>query len=312
MFMLWKKIEEYNSEWHEKCLKKFFGSKVVTVPKLDFNEEEINKLFSLKSSNNSIVTGVQKKISLHLSLNNGNTRFTIIDYPAGYILKPQSSEFKSLPENEWLTMHLAGFVLLEMTVPFSLIRLEDNTLAFITKRIDRDDERKIPMEDFCQLGGVQTIDKYRSSYENVGKIVKKYSDFIGKDLYMTFNRIFFSFIVGNSDMHLKNFSIYKIKNRYQLTPAYDLLNTLLVTDDNEQVALTLNGKKNKIELEDFKQLAKSYDLNEKQFDKLIKTYEIAYPKMIEFITNSFLSDDLKEKYIDLLNSRYDSLKISRL
>jgi serine/threonine-protein kinase HipA len=297
-----KPLNQGESDWHQSCIKSFFGTK--TMPSIDISE--FPKLFLDSKNKEAIVTGVQKKLSLHLHKSGNDHRLTIVDYPSGYILKPSSDEYHQLPENEWLTMHLANICNIE-TVPYGLIKLEDNSLAYITKRIDRKGNKKIAMEDFCQLGEVQTENKYKSSYEMVGKILGKYSDNIGLDYYKLFNVILFSFLVGNSDMHLKNFSIYKNKGKHIFSPSYDLLNTLIITEDTDEIALSIAGKKSNINKKNLLYLADRYHLNNIQVDTIFNNYLKKKPVIINAINDSFLDKSLKNKYIEIIEDRYKRL-----
>ena len=169
---------ERNSFWHEKCVKSFFG--VSSIPEIDLSEKELEKLADLSVNKGLTVPGVQKKLSLHLSKEDKKVRFTLVDYPTGYILKPQSREFQHLPEAEFAVMKMAEAAGIK-TVPNALVRLQGE-YAFIPKRIDRVKGSLLAMEDFCQLSERQTEDKYRGSYENCGKIIKKYSKNVGLDM----------------------------------------------------------------------------------------------------------------------------------
>ncbi len=297
-----KALDNNKYIWHQSCIKKFFNT--ATLPIVDLKDYDY--AFLNPNNKKSIITGVQKKLSLALINNNQHPRLTLINFPSGYILKPNIKEYPFLCENEFLTMHLASICGID-TVPFGLIELEDNSFAFITKRIDRKNNKKIPMEDFCQLGEKLTEQKYKSSYEQVGKILSKYSDNIGLDYYKLFNLILFSFIVGNSDMHLKNFSLYKNNNNYILSPAYDLLNTLIVTEDNEELALSISGKKNKIKIDNFINLAKNYNLLDVQIERIFKNYIDKKHLIIDTINDSLLSEELKIKYINIVLNRYNRL-----
>jgi serine/threonine-protein kinase HipA len=286
-------------DWHESCIKSFFKTK--NLPTISIND--FSKIFIDSKNKDSVITGVQKKVSLHLQEEGDNSRLTLVDYPSGYILKPQSEQYPQLPENEWLTMHLANICGIK-TVPFALIRLEDNSLAYITKRIDRKGNKKIAMEDFCQLAEVLTENKYRSSCEKLGKVLYKYSDNIGLDFYKLFNVILFSFMVGNSDMHLKNFSIYKNNSKYMFSPSYDLLNTLIITDDKEEIALSIEGRKSKITRNDFSDLALKYNLTSVQINNIFNNIKNKYPSIIDSINNSLLDDSLKTAYINIIDDRF--------
>lgn len=297
-----KPLLDNETDWHKSCIKSFFGT--VTLPTID--NENFESIFLDSKNKEAIITGVQKKLSLTLKKNGKNSRLTLVDYPSGYILKPASNQFKQLPENEWLTMYLANLCNLE-TIPFALIRLNDKSLAYITKRIDRKGYNKIAMEDFCQLGEVLTENKYRSSYEKVGRILEKYSDNIGVDYYKLFNIILFSFIVGNSDMHLKNFSLYQKKGKYIFSPSYDLVNTLIIKEDSEEVALTLEGKKRNLNKVNFFNLAKKYHLNETQVNRIFNNFERKYKLILDTINNSMLDKSLRDSYIKIVDDRYKRL-----
>eukprot|EP01156_Anaeramoeba_ignava_P011706 Anaeramoba_ignava/a484671_18.p1 GENE.a484671_18~~a484671_18.p1 ORF type:complete len:311 (+),score=34.92 a484671_18:494-1426(+) len=290
--------------WHKKCIKKFFNTD--QLPKIDLNTNALSTYFLTSYNKESLTTGVQKKISLHLQKDGDNARLTMIDYPSGYILKPVSEDYPQLVENEYLTMQLATLYNIN-TVPFGLIKVEDGTLAYITKRVDRKNKNKIAMVDFCQLGEVLTENKYRSSYEQVGKILAKYSENIGLDYYNLFIIILFSFLVGNSDMHLKNFSLYKKNNKYTLSPAYDLLNTLIVTNDNEELALTIDGIKSNLKKSNFINLAHRYRLNEVQINRVFNSFKKKNEITIKTINESLLNKDLKEKYIEIFEERYKQI-----
>ena len=232
-------------QWHSKCVKKFFQTE--EMPVLDITKDQLESLANETVNEGLTVPGVQKKLSLHLS-SDLNARLTIVDYPTGYILKPQTEEFENMPEFEDLAMRLAELMGIQ-TVPHALIKMNDE-YAYITKRIDRDiTEKEIKlyaMEDFCQLSYRLTQDKYKGSYEQCGRIIKKYSVTPGLDMSELFLRVVGSFIMGNSDMHLKNFSLKETEpgnRKFQLSKAYDMLPVnIIMPEDKEQLALTINGK----------------------------------------------------------------------
>lgn len=192
------------------------------------------------------MTGVQPKLSLDIQRGTAwdlPGKFTIVGLWGNYILKPPTKTYPLAPELEDLTMHLALLSKIS-TVPHALIRLQSGSLAYITLRVDRSKSGKIHMEDMCQLTGKLTEHKYRGSYEQIGKAILKYSATPGLDLVNFFEQVVFAFLTGNTDMHLKNFSLLNVPGvGYTLCPAYDMLATALITDDAEQMALTLNAKK---------------------------------------------------------------------
>lgn len=201
-------IEEVENGWHKKCVKAFFGGS--KLPILDISEETLKRLAEESTNKGFTVPGVQKKLSLHLT-EGASPRLTLVNYPTGYILKPQTEEYETLPEAEYLVMQMAKQVGIK-TVPFALIKMNSKgEFAYITKRIDRANVdgkmQMLAMEDFCQLEERLTEDKYKGSYERCAKVIKKYSSMAKFDLTELYLRLVFSFVIGNSDMHLKNFSM---------------------------------------------------------------------------------------------------------
>ena len=231
--------------WHTKCVKQFFGTS--KFPMIDISSKNLVEIARESTNKGFTVPGVQKKLSLHFE-GGAKPRLTLSNYPTGYILKPQTEEYEALPEAEFLVMSMAKITGIK-TVLFALVKL-DNGYAYITKRIDREGENMLAMEDFCQLDERLTQDKYKGSYERCAKLIDRYSEQRGFDMSELFLRLVFSFVVGNSDMHLKNFSLIEDgagSQKYILSSAYDLLpvNAILPEDD-EQFALTINGKKRNI------------------------------------------------------------------
>ena len=285
-----------------KCSAAFFGLK--KLPVLDISKDTLEDLAEKSTSMGLTVPGVQKKLSLHLS-DDDSSRLTLVGYPAGYILKPQTGDFDQLPEAEDLTMDIAELMGVR-TSPHGLIEL-DGEFAYITKRADRADGCTYAMEDFCQLSGRLSEDKYKGSYERCGAIIGKYSTRSGFDLTEFFLRIVVCFVTGNSDMHLKNFSL--IENipggrDYVLSPAYDLLPVnIVMPEDNEETALTLNGKKSRLKKEDFLALAEKIGMNDKAADKIIKGVVSCKDDAERLIQKSYLNSKLKESFAELLQER---------
>lgn len=305
--------EEKECLWHNKCIKKFFGTK--NMPILDISESKLEEIAKNTINNGFTVPGVQKKLSLNLS-GGAKSRLTIVNYPTGYILKPQTNEFAFLPEFEDLAMRLAEIVGIR-TVPHALIKVDD-TYAYITRRIDRDinikndDVKMYAMEDFCQLSNRLTQDKYKGSYELCGKVIKKYSEYPQLDMAEMFIRIVFSFVIGNSDMHLKNFSLRETLpgNRiYSLSDAYDLLPVnIIMPEDTEQLALTINGKKRNIRKKDFLELAQKCNINPKSAENMIKKISKIQEVLLLVCDNSYLPDELKERTKELIKQRINVIK----
>lgn len=257
------------------------------------------------------VTGVQKKLSMEIvKEENGKPgRLTIVDFDGSFILKPPNEDYPNMPEVEHLCMRmakLAGF-----DVPdCALIPMKTGELAFIIKRFDRKGEIQFYQEDFCQLMDKPTADKYKSSLEKSSKVIKKHCEDEVANLFLFFDLNFYNFLIGNADMHLKNFSLVSNKKtkRYQLSPCYDLLSTkILFSEDLEETALAINGKKKKLKKSDWTALALNMGLKQNHMDITIKRYEKFFPKMFKLIDNSFLPDEKKELLKDLMRTNLDQV-----
>ncbi len=299
------------TDFHASCSKKIFGRS--TPPDLPYTENQMEELATQVIRSQMTVTGVQPKLSLEIVSGEKKTesqRFTIVGLWGGYILKPPTADYPQLPEVEDLTMHLAEIAGIK-TVPHSLIRLQSGSLAYITKRIDRVKKNKLPMEDMCQLTKRLTEDKYHGSYEQIAKTILKYSTNPGLDTVNFFEQVLFSFLTGNADMHLKNFSLITQPGLGPiLSPAYDMVATALVNPaDNEDMALTLNGKKRKLKRNDFTAAFNTLKLEAKQQENIFKKMEKAKEKWMEYIAISFLSSDFKEAFVQLIQERFSRLKV---
>ena len=296
-------LEEGLSDYHPRCSKKLYGT--ATPPVLPYNKSDIASLALRVIRSQITITGVQPKLSADIEKEkNGGTRFTIVGFWGKYILKPQTEQYANLPENEDLTMHLADLAKIK-TVPHALIHFKDGSLAYITKRIDRNKKgNKIPMEDMCQLTERLTEHKYKGSYEQIAKKILEYSAYPLLDLINYFEVLLFSYLTGNADMHLKNFSLCKVANEYTFAPAYDLLSTkLIIPEDNEELALTLNGKKRKLKISDFDYLIKNFRVDEKTINNIYEKFRKVLPQWYDFIDVSFLPEQMKVAYKQLIQSR---------
>lgn len=303
----YRPLSEGEKDMHPACARKFFGTSV--MPSLDYTTEHLEELAKQVIQDQTSLTGVQPKLSLHLNKHEGSNRLTIVGLWGGYICKPQTETYELMPEVEDLTMHLAELARIEV-VPHTLMRMADDTLCYLTRRIDRtSDGEKLAMEDLCQLTERQTEHKYKSSYERIGKTVLKYSSVPKMDVTNFYEMVLFSWLTGNNDMHLKNFSLYETKDEtMRLTPAYDLLNvTIINSKDDEELALTLNGRKKKIKKYDFLKSAESLGIETIIVERLINKYVKLLPKFESMIHDSFLSEDLKERYGKLLKERIGRL-----
>ena len=294
--------------YHASCCKKMFGT--VQAPLLPYKCTDISKLAVEVIRAQTALTGVQSKLSIDFENKKElPKRFTIVGLWGRYILKPQTTSYHCLPELEDLTMHLAEEVRIK-TVPHALIPLADGELCYITRRIDRTAKgEKWAMEDMCQLAERLTEDKYKSSYERIAKLISQYSSVPQLDVVNYWERVVFSWIVGNSDMHLKNFSLLSTDDvTYTLAPAYDPLSTLLIIPtDPEELALTLCGKKRNIRKSDFQSAMYQSGLNQKVCGNIFTRFINAAERWKHFIRKSFLPLNLQEEYIKLLENRLSIL-----
>jgi serine/threonine-protein kinase HipA len=166
------------------------------------------------------------------------------------------------------------------------------------------------MEDMCQITERLTEHKYKGSYEQIARAIRKYSANPGLNVTDFFELVLFSFLTGNNDMHLKNFSLLKENSNYDLCPAYDLVATELVVEgDDEDLALNLNGKKKKIKKKDFEIAMKGAGLNQKVIENIFKRYKKMIPKWNKFIEASFLSESMKEEYKSMLYRKSEQLEL---
>lgn len=301
----YKALNEGEIDYHSKCAKVFFGTAIAPILPYHFSEMEI---LAKEAAELSItVPGVQPKLSLGWFSNefeNGNHgRLTIMDALDGqYILKPQNLEYAQMPENEHLSMKLAQLFKIEI-VPVNMIRLASGELCFITKRIDRNnDGSKNHMIDFLQI--LELADKYLGTMETLGKTIGKLSENTLLDKLRFFEATIFNFIIGNNDMHLKNYSMFLSDMGWRLSPFYDLLNVKLVLpQDKEDSALLLGGKKINFNKGYFDRLAQVLHLNNMQVNAIYNRIHKWLPDAIQLINDSFLDDKRKYQYIDLVTNR---------
>lgn len=302
-------LKDGQIDYHPSCARKLFDLK--EVPQLPYTRSDIGNLAKQVIRSQTTLTGVQAKLSL--DINHGGrdepARFTIVGLWGRYILKPQTNHYHQLPEIEDLTMHLAEAAKIAV-VPHGLIRFADGELCYITRRIDRTkDGGKVAMEDMCQLSERLTEYKYKGSYEQVAKLIRRYSATPQLDLVNFWEVVIFSWITGNADMHLKNFSLYNTGMGYGLTPAYDLLSTVLVMpEDTEELALTLNGRKRKMRRSDFVKAMEASGITEKVIDNIAKKFRRSIVRWLQLIDDSFLTPAMKKAYKRLILERVLELR----
>ncbi len=302
-------LEPGQIDFHPKCSRKIFHQS--EPPEIPYSEETMEALAKKIIQQQVAITGVQPKLSLSISKGRKKRtprKMTIVGLWGPYILKPPTKHYPYLPELEDLTMHLAESCRIS-TVPHTLIRLKSGTLAYLTKRIDRVKRDPIHMEDMCQLSGRLTEHKYHGSHEQIAKIIKRHSVHPGLDLVNYFELVLFTFITGNADMHLKNFSlINQPEIGWILAPAYDLVPTaLVVAEDPDELALTLRGKKRNLTRKYFEMVMADYDIDQKATANIFSKFSRAWTGWQEWIENAFIPDALKKDYTKLIKFRLKRL-----
>lgn len=298
-------LDPAEAEIHPRCARRLFGR--AHPPLVDVGLDRIQALAETAIRARITIPGVQAKLSLGLvGKGSGRVplRLTLVDAPAGYILKPPTVDYPFLPELEDLCMHLSRLAGLDC-VPHGLVRLATGELAYLTRRVDRVDEAKRPMEDMCQLGGKSPDAKYRGSHEQVARLVMQHSSQPGLDLIRLFEQVLVAFLMGNSDMHLKNLSLLKDPHRgWLLSPAYDMLATRLVLpSDTEELALALDGKRNRLQRQDFLAAMATCGLNPKVCNSLLDRVARSLPRWHALIDRSFLPAGLCERFHALITER---------
>jgi len=302
---------ENGQDFHPKCSQEFFASS--SAPAFDYSLDQMDGLAKNVVERSVAVPGVQAKLSMSLvkeAKEKSDQRLTVIGALGGqYIFKPPSVHYPEMPENEHLTMRMASAFGIKV-VPSSLIRLASGELSYITKRVDRTDAgEKIHMIDMFQI--TEAFDKYKSSMEKVGKAINSYSENTLLDKIFYFELVLFSFLSGNNDMHLKNFSMIESQSGWILSPAYDLLNVAILNpDDDEELALTLAGKKKKLKRGNFEHLGKDLGLTDKQISGAFNRFLKNKAKALDWIDRSFLSDDMKTSYLEVLELRFKQIGIN--
>lgn len=298
---------EKNHRYSNKGLKQL-SQKLHTLNDLPFSAEQQRKEAQLRSDKMSI-QGVQLKLCAKIDTQNQN--FKICDNGGNYILKPQSEFYSELPENEDLSMRLAEGII---EIPIhGLIYSLDGSLTYFIKRFDRlPYHNKLAVEDFSQLAGLSRETKYEFSMEKIIPLIERFCTFPAIEKVKLFQRVIFNFLIGNEDMHVKNFSLITRKNIVELAPGYDFINTTLALEyAKEEIALSLHGKKNNLTRKDLIEYygIERLGINSLLINELLDQFKKQIPRWKKLIEISFLSEKSKERYQFLLAERFDRLKI---
>lgn len=274
---------------------------------LDFNQQML-RTEAVSRAGKMSIQGVQTKLSAQLKIKEG--RFEVVSENGHYILKPQSEYYSESPENEAISMSLAAMVGLEVPV-HGLVYAQDNTLVYFVKRFDRiGHNQKLALEDFAQLSLQSRDTKYKSSMEKIAYIVQKFCSFPKIEKIKLAKLTLFNFLIGNEDMHLKNFSLITRHKVITLSPAYDLLNTsIALTLPKEELALPIRGRKNNIQKTDLLDyyMEEILGLSKPILQKILAEFKQVIPAWKILITHSYLSKNMQKKYISMLTERGDRL-----
>lgn len=247
-------------------------------------------------------SGVQPKLNAKLNIDTAN--FEVVRKEGTFILKLPHAVFEELPQNEDLTMRMAARAKIE--TPFhGMIYAVDRSLVYFVQRFDRKGKRKFAVEDFGQLAGLPKEAKYDFSMEKLISIINEFCTFRAKDKEKLFRLTLFNFLVGNEDMHVKNFSILCEDEVAHLTPAYDLINSTIVMNSKEEIGLPLNGKKTRLKKSDFLDYfgRERLDLPSSLIASILSEFQNCIPFWKECIAISFLSQEKKNAYLALLEER---------
>lgn len=289
---------------------KLLSTELGSLKDLEYTAEE-QRIEAYNRASKMSIQGVQPKLSAKLNIKEG--KFDIVDKGGRYILKPQHHLYPEMPENEDLTMRLAEETGLDIPL-HGLIWSKDNSLTYFIKRFDRKGQNdKVAVEDFAQLAGLSRDTKYEYSMEGIVKLIDAYCTFPAIEKIKLFKLVVFNYLIGNEDMHLKNFSIITLGNKVMLSPGYDLVNsTIEYKNPVEEIALPLKGKKKHLTrsiLVDYFGVERC-ELTARSIEKILEKFSSSIPKWRELIDISFLSKDMKAKYHSLLESRLGKMGIS--
>jgi len=285
-----------DARYHPACLENLFGTS--QLPALDVELSNLYGLAATKMAGKMSISGAQEKVSLTLSPD--RRRLEVATTGGQYILKPETSRFSSLPQNEHLTMRLASLVSIE-TPPFALVWLNDGAAAYLIKRFDRrHDGSKLQVEDFCQLSEKPLRDKYDGSAELCARVLRKYASEPLIEVRKLYRLVLFGWWVANGDMHLKNFSLLTTRDGIRrLAPAYDLVCTKLIIPD-DTLALPIGGRDKRFTRRKWFEFAQYCQIPERAAKRLLAEQIEALAPALELVARSFLSEDMKQQYANLL------------
>lgn len=287
---------------------KLLNRNLASLAPLEFSAEQ-QRQEAISRAGKMSIQGMQLKLSAALRITEG--RFEVVNRGGQYILKPPSLDFPELPENEDVTMRMAAATGIEVPV-HGLLRAIDGSFTYFIKRFDREGRDRLPVEDFAQLSDESRDTKYDSSMEKVAAVIEQFTTFPALERVKLFERTLFSFLVGNEDMHLKNFSLITRGEKVELAPAYDFLNTTIALKAaKEELALPVKGKKSKLTRNDLLNYfaRERLQINEKVLGDVLSRFAVSIPSWQELLDHSFLSANARQKYAALLDERRKRMQL---
>jgi serine/threonine-protein kinase HipA len=295
------------------CRKTIFAG-LRTSPILPFDApKDENLLYFQAHSKRLSISGVQLKYSLKLE----NKELVLTERGGTYLLKPippsqQLAQIDQVPENEHLTMQIAKQVFNIPTAENVLIYFQDGMPAYLTKRFDlAADGTKYLQEDFAQISGKSSRThgdnfKYEGSYEDIGKLIQQYVPASIPACERLFTQVVFNYVFSNGDAHLKNFSLIRnTEGEYQLSPAYDLLSTVIHSPGESDTALqlydrdfdsTFYSKYGYYGRVNFLELAKRLSILPKRAERILDNYTMNADRVKQMIAKSLLLPEVKAIY----------------
>ena len=316
-------LKETNDSYCRTCLQKLFNGRkinyILPFTRPEFNEQRMNQSTRLS------ISGVQVKYSAKLE----KKELVLTDEGGRYILKPipygPFQQMDNIPANEHLTMQIASQVFDINTPPNGIMYFKDGEIVYTVKRFDvLENGSKLLQEDFAQLANRSEENagknyKYDYSYEEMAELMKKYVAAYPVEIEKLYSLIIFNYLVCNGDAHLKNFSLFRNEQfgDYTLTPAYDLMNTRVHINVEPDTALELfkddfmteeykaGSKYTRI---DFLELGSRVGIRKDRAEKIISKFTSKEENVIEIVNQSFLSNELKTNYIELVSGRRERLQ----
>lgn len=304
----YQKTDDVHAIYHEQCARDVF--RVPWIPTIAIDHANIHQSAVAMAGHMSI-SGAQPKVSA--CLDRTHRLLVLAQHSGEFILKPPST-FPKIPENEALCMQLAK--LAQIAVPPSgLIKTTDNTLVYLVRRFDLlAEQKKLHVEDFAQIMNVPSAPsylKYEGSYETLARSIQSNCTNTTLELLVFFERLLFAFLIGNGDMHLKNFSIiYQENGDLRLSPAYDLLSTKLVIPKESDMALHMNGKKNKLTRVDFEIFGHNIGLAQKTIQITLNSFEKLHDPFAKLVKESFLPKSMVGDFLNILEDRFRRIETS--